>query len=154
MTVAAALDGSPGPAAKPLRRFPLNPAMHLVPSGGGVATTLLTAERGLLPDPRALTARLAQAIAEVLAGARAAGQLAGVTSVDVLALLQRRSSRLGTRLGASQPRPIVGSVHISEPCEGVVEACAVINTGSRVRALALRLEASNGQWRCTALAVG
>jgi hypothetical protein len=36
----------------------------------------------------------------------------------------------------------------------VVEASAVINTGSGMRALALRLEGIDGQWRCTAINLG
>jgi hypothetical protein len=106
------------------------------------------------PELRPWTERLAQAVAEVLAGARHAGQLCDVATLDVLRLLQRGAGRLGARPGAPSQRPIVGSVHISEPCAGVVEACAVIDTGVRVRALALRLEAVDDRWRCTALHVG
>jgi hypothetical protein len=36
----------------------------------------------------------------------------------------------------------------------VAEACAVIDLGIRKRAIALRLEAVDQQWRCTALCVG
>lgn len=108
--------------------------------------------RHRLPELRPWTERLAQAVAEVLAGARHAGQLCDVATLDVLRLLQRGAGRLGSRPGAL--RPVVGSVHISEPCAGVAEACAVIDTGVRVRALALRLEAVDGRWRCTALHVG
>jgi hypothetical protein len=48
----------------------------------------------------------------------------------------------------------VGSLHISEPRDGVAEVCAVVDTGVRKRAIALRLEGIDGQWRCTALQVG
>jgi Family of unknown function (DUF6459) len=110
--------------------------------------------RELLPDPQPCTERLAQAIVEVLAGARPAGQLTGVATLEVLRLLARGAGRLGARPGVLPQRPIVGSVRVTEPCDGVVEACAVINTGSRKRALALRLEGIDGQWRCTAMHVG
>lgn len=110
--------------------------------------------RDLLPDPQPCTERLAQAISEVLAGARPAGQLTGLVTLDVLRLLARGAGKLGTRPGAPPQQPIVASVHVSEPCDGVVEACAVIDTGLRKRALALRLEGIDGQWRCTALHVG
>jgi hypothetical protein len=110
--------------------------------------------RDLLPDPGPCTERLTRAIAEVLAGARPPGQLCGIATLDVLRLLARGAGRLGARPGVPAQRPIVESVHVSEPCEGVVEACAVINTGPRRRALALRLEGIDGQWRCTALHLG
>jgi hypothetical protein len=110
--------------------------------------------RDLLPDPTPCTERLAQAIAEVLAGDRPAGQLTGIATLDVLRLLARGAGRLGARPDGPAQRPAVDSVHVSEPCEGVVEACAVINTWPRRRALALRLEGIDGQWRCTALHLG
>jgi Family of unknown function (DUF6459) len=128
--------------------------LRLVPPAGGVAATGEPSRRDLLPDPRPWTARLAQAIAEVLAGARPASQLSRVATLDVLRLLERGSGRLGARADGPPQRPIVGSVHISEPRDGVAEACAVVDTGPRIRALALRLEGVNGQWRCTAVHIG
>jgi hypothetical protein len=128
--------------------------LRLVPPAGGVSPAVAPTRRDLLPDPRPWTARLAQAIAEVLAGARPAAQLSRVATLDVLALLERGSGRLGARPGGAPLRPIVGSVHISEPRDGVAEACAVVDTGPRKRAIAMRLEGIDGQWRCTALHVG
>lgn len=128
--------------------------LRLVPPAGGVAPGAAPTRRDLLPDPRPWTARLAQAIAEVLAGARPASQLSRVATLDVLALLERGAGRLGARPGAPPQRPIVGSVHLSEPRDGVAEAAAVVDTGRRKRALAFRVEGVNGQWRCTALHVG
>jgi hypothetical protein len=110
--------------------------------------------RDLLPDPQASTERLAQAIVEILAGARPAAQLSGLATLDVLRYLRRGAGRLGARQGLPLPRPVVGSVRISEPCDGVVEASAVIKTGTRMRALALRLEGIDGQWRCTEIHLG
>lgn len=107
-----------------------------------------------LPDPRAWSARLSQAIAEVLAGARAPQQLAEVASLDVLQLLERSAGRLQARQGRPASRPRVASVHVCEPTGGVVEVSAVIDTGPRRRALALRIEAQHGRWRCTAVHVG
>jgi hypothetical protein len=106
------------------------------------------------PDPRPWTRRLAQVIAEVLAGGRSPNQLCDVASLDVVRLLERRYGRFGVAPGTAPTRPIVRSVHVSEPQYGVAEACAVIATSSRVRAIALRLDAVNGQWRCTALQIG
>lgn len=111
--------------------------------------------RSELPDPRGWTGRLAQAIAEILAGARPAGQLARYATLDVLEHLERSTGRLGTRTNGAAPlRPVVASVHVSEPADGVAEACAVVNTGPRRRAIALRLEGLDGRWRCTELQFG
>jgi hypothetical protein len=146
------VDGSLALAFPPPTRVSV--PLRLVPPAGGVSLATEPTRRDLLPDPRPWTARLAQAIAEVLAGARPAGQLSRVATLDVLQLLERGAGRLGARSGARPQRPIVGSVHVSEPRDGIAEACAVVDTGPRKRALALRLEGSNGEWRCTALHIG
>ena len=118
--------------------------------------------RADLPDPTPWTRRLTQAIAEILAGARPAAQLARYTTLDVLEHLERSTGRLGRsaegRSGsgtrAAAMRPVVSSVHVSEPADGVAEVCAVVDTGPRRRALALRLEGQDGRWRCTQLQFG
>lgn len=108
-----------------------------------------------LPDPRPWTHRLAQAIVEILAGARPAGQLARYTTLDVLDHLERSTGRLAQRVNGVAPlRPVVASVHVSEPADGIAEACAVVDTGVRRRALAFRLEGLDGRWRCTSLQFG
>jgi hypothetical protein len=43
------------------------------------------------------------------------------------------------------------TVHVTQPADGVVEACTVFRLGRRTRALALRMEGLDGRWRCTAL---
>lgn len=106
------------------------------------------------PDPRQISHLLAQTIAEVLAGARPARQLDDLAAPDVIRLLCRSAGRLTIQPGVPAPRPLVGSVHVRQPCDGVAEACAVIDLGIRKRAIALRLEATERLWRCTALHVG
>jgi hypothetical protein len=110
--------------------------------------------RATLPDARRASLRLARALAEVLAGARPPQQLCEVASLDVMQQLERNAGRLlGPRSGPpAQPRVL--SVHVSEPGSGVAEACAVIDTGPRRRALAFRVEIVRGNWRCTAVHVG
>ena len=91
----------------------------------------------------------------MLVAARPAGQLARFTTWEVLAHLERAAGRLtGRRAGAPTRRPVVCSVRVSQPDPAVAEACAVIDTGPRRRALALRLEAVDGRWECTALQIG
>jgi Family of unknown function (DUF6459) len=139
----------------PDRSHPQDRSTELLPGTGTNLAPLTPTDSGQrTPELRPWAMHLAQAVAEVLAGARIAGQLCDVASLDVLRLLQRGAGRLGARPGAPSPRPVVGSVHISQPCSGVAEACAVVTTGVRVRALALRLERVDDRWQCTALHVG
>ena len=107
------------------------------------------------PDAQMWSRRLAQAIVEVLAGVRAAAQLSRFASFDVLEQLERWTGRFGGNTGgAPARRPAVVSVRVCEPCALVAEACAVVDTGHRHRAFAIRLEASHGRWRCTELQLG
>jgi hypothetical protein len=149
-------DGSLALAFPPPVRFGV--PLRLVPPAGDDQRPASPVATGL-PDPRPWCARLCQAIAEVLAGARPAHQLADVASLDVLQLLERSAGRLGGHRGGPVTRPRVASVHVSEPTPGIAEACAVVDTGPRRRALAIRVEGHPldgrpARWRCTALHVG
>ncbi len=97
------VDGSLALAFPPPTRVSV--PLRLVPPAGGVSPAMAPTRRDLLPDPRPWTARLAQAIAEVLAGARPAGQLSRVATLDVLALLERgrRSARRPAGITAATP---------------------------------------------------
>lgn len=101
--------------------------------------------RAALPDPQQWASRFAQALAEVLSANRSARQLLRWTSWP---LYQEVEASIG-RLAASS-RPVLRSIHVSEPAEGVAEACAIVRVGARCRALALRFEGLDGGWRCTA----
>ncbi len=103
-----------------------------------------------LPDPRRWAARLAQGIVEAMYGHRPLQQLIRWTDEPVYALLERRRTAQRTRGG---PRPVVRSVRVCQPGDGVVEASVVVDTGGRCRALAIRLEGLDGRWRCTALEI-
>jgi Family of unknown function (DUF6459) len=100
------------------------------------------------PDARRWSARLAQGIAEALSGHRPPQQLVRWTAEDVYEML---THRLAGRAPADRPRPMVRSVRVCRPRHGVVEATAVVDASGRCRALAFRLEADGGHWRCTAL---
>lgn len=137
-SLALALPELTAPAAVPLRLVP--PARPADDAGDP-------------PPLRPVAGRLAQAIAEVLAGGRAPGQLAEHTTYDVLCQLERSAGRLANRAGPTLA-PRVTSLHVSEPAARVAEACLVIDTGRRRRAVALRLEAPGQRWRCVALQIG
>ncbi|HVT20794.1 MAG TPA: Rv3235 family protein [Mycobacteriales bacterium] len=107
------------------------------------------------PSPRRFVAPFAQGIAEILMGIRPPQQLAQVTTLDVLAQLERNAGRLAPRTPQrALPRPRVSSVRLCEPATGVAEVCAVVDTGPRRRAIALRLELVAQRWQCTVLRVG
>jgi hypothetical protein len=103
-----------------------------------------------LPDPKQWAVRLAQGIVEALHGHRPLQQLVRWTDEPVYRLLERRRSVQRTAAG---PRPLVRSIRICQPGDGVVEASVVVQTGRRCRALAMRLEGLDGRWRCTALEI-
>lgn len=109
--------------------------------------------RASLPDPRVWSARLVQAMVDVLSGVRPAGQLVRWTSAGVY-------DELGARVASTsaaarrQPRAVVRSVHVSEPADGVAEVAACVRRGVRTTAVALRLEGLDGRWQCTALHIG
>ena len=107
-----------------------------------------------LHDPRPTSTHLARAIAEILAGARSAAQLADVATPDVIGLLLRNSGRLRAHQALPPQRPVIDAVRVAEPCAGVAEACAVVNLGTRSRAIAFRLELAGQRWQCTAVRIG
>jgi Family of unknown function (DUF6459) len=147
-----------------LPAIPEAPALRLVrtgdragrePAGDGLFDPQPTSSKDL-PDPRFWAGRLAQAVLEVSAGVRPVAQLRRWTSDEIYGQLRRRSNR--TRLVAIRdedrrrpPRVVVRSVRVCEPADGIAEVCAVVHDGYRLRALALRLEGSDGRWRCTVL---
>ena len=111
-----------------------------------------------LPDARAWGSRLAQAVAEVLAGDRPLSQLVRWTDAVVYMDLNRRVRVLGltttaTKRGAKE-RSAIRSVRVSQPAERVAEIAAHVRYGNRSRAMALRLEVHRGRWICTALELG
>lgn len=111
-----------------------------------------------VPPPAAAWARqFVQAALEAAAGRRPVSQLVRWTAEDVFALLTRRAA-LAARLdrsgnGIASPCS-VRSVRLCRPSTSVVEASAVVVDRGRYRAVALRLEDSDGRWRVTALEIG
>lgn len=107
-----------------------------------------------LPDPRDWAAHIAQALVEVMAGARPAPQLLRWTTPEVYAVVARRASVSARRGMPPTRRTVVRSLRVCEPADGVAEASAVVVDGGRVRALAMRLVGLDGRWRVEALQVG
>lgn len=163
--------------------FPAPPSpvpLRLAPPAVEEETDERATPRRLLADPVPLAHRLAQAVVEILAGDRPVTQLTRYATLDVLDQLERavrRRARVLAITAATGQRPAtagrssgggagqrgselatararVTSVHLSEPADGVAEACAVVSAGTRGRALAFRLEGLDGRWQCTALRMG
>ena len=108
-----------------------------------------------LPDAGAFVAKLSQAVVEVVSGQRPAPQLIRHTSPTTYSVLARQAMVAARRREPGPRRPaIVRRVRVCEPRDGVVEACAVVVSHGRVRALALRLEGLDGRWVVTALTIG
>ncbi|MGH3318888.1 MAG: Rv3235 family protein [Streptosporangiaceae bacterium] len=130
-------------------------------------------ETALPPPARPWAARFISALVEVMVGARPVSQLARWMTEETYAVVHghvRRHRHLLTgrrvdALAAGQvtgraatksiaQRPAVRSVHVSTPRADVTEACALIVHRERGRALALRFEARDGRWLCTAVEFG
>ncbi|GII75369.1 hypothetical protein Sru01_03510 [Sphaerisporangium rufum] len=126
-----AAPAAPAAAAVPVRRAaPIRPvpAFH----GGRAA-----------PDERGLQS-LGQAMAEVLAGRRPPGTLAGRLTDRAYQELVRA----GRMINATRP-PVAGLPHVDRPRDGAVEACVLVRCGERGHVLAIRLERRGTQWLCT-----
>ncbi len=112
-----------------------------------------------LPDPLAWVAHIAQALVEVMTGARSPAQVVRWTTPEVYEVVARRgalASRRAARgaVGTGPTRPArVRRVRVCEPVDGVAEASVVVIDGHRVRAVALRLVGEDGRWRVAALQV-
>jgi hypothetical protein len=137
-----------GPHDRPLP-FGAAAATDRSPAAG---LTLHSVSTGL-PDVAAFSRRFVIGVIETATGRRAPGQLARHTSPAVHAGLCQSAGR-GTRLGTARRPATLHSIHVTEPLECVAEVAAVVRVGNRFRALALRLEGTDGRWRCVRLQVG
>jgi hypothetical protein len=110
--------------------------------------------RRSLPDPEAWATRFLQAVVETLAGSRASTQMQEWTSPAVYALVVRRSHDTRWKPTAGV-LPVVRSVRVGEPADGVAEVCGVVQRGpAAYAAIAARLEGFDGRWRAVALELG
>ncbi|MFD8082181.1 Rv3235 family protein [Kitasatospora sp. NPDC059722] len=104
-------------------------------------------------DPRALAARFAHRLVEVLTGARPSGQLMRHTSLDGYGQLASLVRTGALRRAGAGARPRLGPVHDRSPSPDAVEACVRVDLGRRHHMVAFRLEQRGpaGQWQCTAV---
>lgn len=108
-----------------------------------------------LPEPGPWGRRLLIGMIETAAGRRPPHQLAALLSPSVCRGLGAEFERAAqARTPHWLHRGVVRSMRVAEPAPGIAELCATVETGRRVRAIALRLEANHGRWRCTRLQLG
>jgi Family of unknown function (DUF6459) len=116
------------------------------------------ATRTDLPNPQPLLENLTRCVIEILAGARELEQIARWVTDDVYRHLLKRVV-LSTRARQARNQPVarpafqLGSVSMSEPRDGVVEAVIIVRGRARSRAVAIRLEGLDHRWRATAINV-
>jgi hypothetical protein len=108
-----------------------------------------------LPDPERWAAMIGQAVVEILAGRRPPTQVVRWLDGPVYERVRRSAEVLKTKDGGRRAGvPVrVRRVRLGPVAEGRVEAAVVVDDAVRCRALALRLEALDGRWLCTALDV-
>jgi hypothetical protein len=108
-----------------------------------------------LPAPGPWARRLLIGLVETAGGRRPLRQLAPLLSPSVARGLGTDFER-ARQSGAPHwlYRAGVRSVRVCEPTRGVAELCATLDTGCRVRAIAMRLEEHHGRWCCTRLQLG
>ncbi|MGB9378836.1 MAG: Rv3235 family protein [Mycobacteriales bacterium] len=125
--------------------LPFEPHQQALTAGDGFDR--MPTSRADLGDPRPWAGRLILATLEALAGRRPVQQLMPWTDDAVYAQISRTVRRRAVRTVPGAIR----SLHIGEPADGIAEVCAVVSGAGRTRAVAARLEGSDGRWRCTAL---
>jgi len=111
-----------------------------------------------LPDPEPLLTNLARGVMEVFAGVREVDQLARWLAEDAFRKLVVRANlaaRARSARGMRATRPVhrILSTRVTCPVDGVVEGVVVVEGPHRTRAIALRLEGTDGRWRATSLAL-
>jgi hypothetical protein len=114
-----------------------------------------SAPRTSLPDPALWGRRLLIGIIETAGGRRPLQQLSALLSHSVAHGLGADFERAAQRRRRHWTHAAsIRSVRACAPADGVAELCATLQVGPRVRAVALRLEADQGRWRCTKLLLG
>lgn len=151
LALALSLAGPPAPVLRLLDGGRADDATAAAAEAEDVVVRVVTrTPRSELPPARVFGARLVQHLSEVTAGERPLAQLAPYLSRAVYHRLERQFAATIRGTGATGAGN-VRSVHVCEPSDGVAELAAVVRRGSRMAAVALRLEGVDGRWQCTAL---
>ncbi len=95
-----------------------------------------------------MVAAIALALCEVEAGLRSIEQLECISHPTLWPSLETRVRRIG---GPPVPATSLLRVRLQEVQPCLVEAVAVVRRGSRVEAIAMRLDGANGHWEIVEL---
>jgi hypothetical protein len=136
-----------GPRARSGRGRPRLVLLGEDPSRDELREARRTARKDL-PAPAAVMRSFAMALLEVEAGCRSAAQLERRCRPPVWEELNARLRRSG---GAFVTGASILSVHCQELEPGLADGVAVVRRDDRVAAMAMRLDARNGQWIVTEL---
>lgn len=107
-----------------------------------------------LPEPASWGRRLLIGLIEASDGRRPLHQLSALLSMSIIRGLRQDFEQPTGRSTQWLGRGSVRSVIACRPADGVAELAATIETGNRIRAVALRLEERQGRWCCTRLQLG
>jgi hypothetical protein len=133
-------------------------ALHLPRTAEFPSRPTLRLVSGDEPELDSFATRFAQAVVEVIGGDRGVHQMIRWTTVEVYDDLQRRCSKLQRTTAPDRRRrrlrAQVRSVHLSRPQDDVAEVSIHVRHGQRSRAIAARIERTEGRWRCTVLEFG
>jgi hypothetical protein len=88
-------------------------------------------------------------VVEILGGRRPVAQVVRWVDPEIAERLRHAAPAPGRAVGSVPVR--VRRVRVSTSIEGAVEAVAVVDDGTRCRAVAFRLEALHRRWLCTSL---
>src|SRR5262245_1970647 len=111
-------------------------------------TAARRAAREHLPSPAEVAKEIALALFEVEAGRRSAAQLDRVCAPELWERLEHQVQRHGGLLPRSGD---LLRVHYQELVPGLANTVAVVQRGSRVQPVAMRLDACSGRWLVTEL---
>lgn len=104
-----------------------------------------------LPNPTAWARQFLQATVEALSGLRSPAQIRAAATAEVYSWLRATARTQGP--GRTSSPPVILSVHVCEPADGVAEVSAVVRRGRRCQAIAARLESIDGAWQCIELTI-
>jgi hypothetical protein len=106
-----------------------------------------------LPDPDQWGRRFLIALLESAAGRRPLSQLGRHTTLAVMNGL-RADPGAAARLAPARRPGSVRTVRTFQPVDSVAEFSAVVQVGTRYRAVAARFEEHSDSWRCVRLQIG
>ncbi|MCT2041944.1 Rv3235 family protein [Pseudoclavibacter alba] len=129
-----------------------------MPSRRAAASIAATERAATLPNPEPLAGNLGRSIIEVLAGVRDIDNLARWLSDEVYRHLLARTqyesrARRARRLVIRRPNVRHLGTRVQQLTPGIAECVVLLDMGTRVRAVALRLEWQSDRWRATSFHV-